>query len=80
MKTKWRLAIFLAENTVQTSFSWKGTRMVISPGVIDMGGLLITPAKVISNGSCDCCGEDLQEVSLEERLWKKQSRRWHRST
>jgi len=43
---KWRLLIFPRRKHRPDAFSRQGdARMVVSPGVIDMGGLLITPVK-----------------------------------
>jgi len=43
---KWRLLIFRAANIVLMRFSRRRmNRVVVSPGAIDMGGLVITPVK-----------------------------------
>ncbi|HJX60390.1 MAG TPA: DUF4922 domain-containing protein, partial [Thermodesulfobacteriota bacterium] len=43
---KWRLMIFPRRKHRPEAFFRKGNaRVVVSPGVIDMGGLLITPVK-----------------------------------
>ncbi|NWG02129.1 MAG: GNAT family N-acetyltransferase [Syntrophaceae bacterium] len=45
-KRKWRLMIFPRQKHRPNAFFREGdARMVVSPGVIDMGGLLITPRK-----------------------------------
>jgi hypothetical protein len=45
-KKKWRLVIFpRRKHRPEVFFKEGNARMVISPGVIDMGGLLITPVK-----------------------------------
>jgi hypothetical protein len=43
---KWRLLVFPRRKHRPDAFSKEGdARIVISPGVIDMGGLLITPVE-----------------------------------
>ena len=59
---KWRLVIFPRRKHRPDVFFKDGdARMVVSPGVIDMGGLLITPVeKRFRTAGCECCGEYLQ--------------------
>jgi hypothetical protein len=66
---KWRLVIFPRRKHRPEAFFRKGdARVVVSPGVIDMGGLLITPVEKDFEG---LGREDVEkiygEVSLEEK-------------
>ena len=69
---KWRLAIFPRRKHRPDAFSKEGdARIVVSPGVIDMGGLLITPVekdfKRLDKGSVEGVYE---EVSLEGKTFE----------
>jgi len=66
---KWRLVIFPRRKHRPEAFFRKGdARVVVSPGVIDMGGLLITPVKKDFEelGRADV-EKIYREVSLEEK-------------
>jgi ribosomal protein S18 acetylase RimI-like enzyme len=66
---KWRLVIFPRRKHRPEAFFRKGdARVVVSPGVIDMGGLLITPVKKDFEelGRADV-EKIYKEVSLEEK-------------
>ena len=70
---KWRLAIFPRRKHRPDAFSKEGdARIVVSPGVIDMGGLLITPVekdfKRLDKASVEGIYE---EVSLEGKTVEK---------
>lgn len=66
---KWRLVIFPRRKHRPEAFFRKGdARVVVSPGVIDMGGLLITPVKKDFDGLGRADVEKIYgEVSLEEK-------------
>jgi hypothetical protein len=66
---KWRLVIFPRRKHRPEAFFRKGDeRVVVSPGVIDMGGLLITPVKKDFEGLGRADVEKIyREVSLEEK-------------
>jgi len=65
----WRLAIFPRRKHRPEVFFREGdARVVVSPGVIDMGGLLITPVEKDFEGLGGAEVENIyREVSLEER-------------
>jgi len=66
---KWRLVIFPRRKHRPEAFFRKGdARVVVSPGIIDMGGLLITPMKKDFEelGRADV-EKIYREVSLEEK-------------
>ncbi len=66
---KWRLMIFPRRKHRPAAFFRKGdARTVVSPGVIDMGGLLITPVEKDFEGLGGAEVEEIyREVSLEEK-------------
>jgi hypothetical protein len=66
---KWRLVIFPRRKHRPEAFFKKGeARVVVSPGVIDMGGLLITPVKKDFEGLGKVDVEKIYgEVSLEAK-------------
>jgi ribosomal protein S18 acetylase RimI-like enzyme len=66
---KWRLLIFPRQKHRPEAFFRKGdARVVVSPGVIDMGGLLITPVEKDFEGLGRADVETIyKEVSLEEK-------------
>jgi ribosomal protein S18 acetylase RimI-like enzyme len=66
---KWRLVIFPRRKHRPEAFFRKGdARVVVSPGVIDMGGLLITPVEKDFEGLGRADVETIyREVSLEEK-------------
>jgi hypothetical protein len=66
---KWRLVIFPRRKHRPEAFFRKGdARVVVSPGVIDMGGLLITPVEKDFEGLGRADVEKIYgEVSLEEK-------------
>jgi len=70
---KWRLVIFPRRKHRPDVFFKNGdARMVISPGVIDMGGLLITPVeKDFERLNATAVEGIYREVSLEEEIVKK---------
>ena len=70
---KWRLVIFLRRKHRPDAFFKEGdARMIISPGVIDMGGLLITPVKSDYDRLDATVVEDIyREVSLEGMIVEK---------
>jgi ribosomal protein S18 acetylase RimI-like enzyme len=65
----WRLVIFPRRKHRPEAFFKEGdARVVVSPGVIDMGGLLITPVEKDFEGLGSADVEDIySEVSLEEK-------------
>jgi ribosomal protein S18 acetylase RimI-like enzyme len=65
---KWRLAVFPRRKHRPEVFFYEGdARVVVSPGVIDMGGLLITPVEKDFEGLGGAEVENIyREVSLEE--------------
>lgn len=65
---KWRLVIFPRRKHRPDSFFKQGnSRLVVSPGVIDMGGVLVTPLKKDFEGLDAAALEAIyREVSLEE--------------
>ena len=67
---KWRLVIFPRRKHRPDAFFRDGdARVVVSPGVIDMGGLLITPVeKDFERLNGTTVGGIYQEVSLEEKI------------
>ncbi len=67
---KWRLVIFPRRKHRPDAFFKEGeARVVVSPGVIDMGGLLITPvAKDFHRLDADAVESIYKEVSLEETI------------
>jgi hypothetical protein len=69
-KTKWRLLIFPRRKHRPEAFFKDGdARMVVSPGVIDMGGLLITPVKKDFERLDATAVESIyEEVSLEGKI------------
>jgi ribosomal protein S18 acetylase RimI-like enzyme len=70
---KWRLVIFPRRKHRPAVFFKKGdARMVVSPGVIDMGGLLITPVKRDYDRLDATVVEGIyKEVSLEGQIVEK---------
>jgi len=66
---RWRLLVFPRRKHRPEAFFRKGNaRVVVSPGVIDMGGLLITPVKKDFEGLGRADVEEIYtEVSLEEK-------------
>jgi hypothetical protein len=70
---KWRLAIFPRQKHRPDVFFKDGdARVVVSPGVIDMGGLLITPVKKDFEGLDATTVEGIyKEVSLEREIVEK---------
>jgi ribosomal protein S18 acetylase RimI-like enzyme len=70
---KWRLVIFLRRKHRPDAFFKDGdARLVVSPGVIDMGGLLITPVeKDFERLNATAVEGIYREVSLEERIVEK---------
>jgi ribosomal protein S18 acetylase RimI-like enzyme len=81
---KWRLVIFPRRKHRPSVFFKEGNaRMVISPGVIDMGGLMITPVEKDFKGLDPAIVEDIYgEVSLEGEIVEKaiEASFWNRST
>jgi ribosomal protein S18 acetylase RimI-like enzyme len=69
-KTKWRLVIFPRRKHRPDAFFRTGdARVVVSPGVIDMGGLLITPVEKDFDQLKAATVEDIYgEVSLEGKI------------
>jgi ribosomal protein S18 acetylase RimI-like enzyme len=70
---KWRLVIFpRRKHRPDVFFKHGNARMVVSPGVIDMGGLIITPMEkdFARLGEADVKGI-YQEVSLERKIVEK---------
>jgi hypothetical protein len=67
---KWRLVIFPRRKHRPDAFFEDGdARMVVSPGVIDMGGLLITPVKKDFEQLDATAVEGIyREVSLEGKI------------
>ena len=67
---KWRLVIFPRRKHRPDVFFKDGdARVVVSPGVIDMGGLLITPVKRDFEGLDATAVENIyREVSLEGKI------------
>ncbi len=72
-ENKWRLVFFLRRKHRPNAFFKEGDeRMVVSPGVIDMGGLLITPVERDFNRLDTLAVESIyREVSLEGEVVKK---------
>ncbi len=70
---KWRLVIFPRRRHRPDAFFSEGdSRVVVSPGVIDMGGLLITPVKKdFERLDADAVESIYKEVSLEGETVKK---------
>jgi hypothetical protein len=70
---KWRLVIFPRRKHRPDVFFRDGdARVVVSPGVIDMGGLLITPVKRDFEGLDATTVESIyREVSLEREIVEK---------
>jgi hypothetical protein len=68
-KSKWRLVIFPRQKHRPDAFFRKGDdRIVVSPGAIDMGGVVITPVEKDFNRLDGALVEDIfREVSLEEK-------------
>lgn len=66
---KWYLAIFPRRRHRPNAFYREGNgRVVVSPGVIDMGGLIITPLEKDFNWLDATAVEEIyREVSLEEK-------------
>jgi ribosomal protein S18 acetylase RimI-like enzyme/diadenosine tetraphosphate (Ap4A) HIT family hydrolase len=68
---KWRLLVFPRRKHRPEAFFREGDRVVISPGVIDMGGLLITPVEKDFKRLDRVEVESIyREVSLDERTVK----------
>ncbi len=67
---KWRLLIFPRRKHRPDAFFKEGdARVVVSPGVIDMGGVLITPSKRDFDRLGTVAVEGIyQEVSLEDKI------------
>jgi len=65
----WQVVIFLrSKHRPDVYFSENDDRVVVSPGLVDMGGLLITPREEDFNAlDADSTRNILQEVSLESR-------------
>jgi ribosomal protein S18 acetylase RimI-like enzyme len=72
-KRKWRLAIFPRRKHRPDVFFKDGdARVVVSPGVIDMGGLIITPMKKDFEGLEGTAVKGIyKEVSLERKIVAK---------
>jgi hypothetical protein len=72
-KRKWRLMIFPRRKHRPDAFCMKGdARVVVSPGVIDMGGLLITPVeKDFKRLDATAVEGIYKEVSLEGEIVEK---------
>jgi hypothetical protein len=70
---KWRLVIFPRRKHRPDVFFREGEdRMVVSPGVIDMGGLLITPVeKDFERLDAAAVESILEEVSLDGETVKR---------
>jgi ribosomal protein S18 acetylase RimI-like enzyme len=70
---KWRLVIFLRRKHRPDAFFREGdARVVVSPGVIDMGGLLITPVEKDFERLDSTAVESIyEEVSLEGKTVEK---------
>jgi len=66
-ESKWRLLIFPRRKHRPDAFSREGdARVVVSPGVIDMGGVLITPVEKDYERLDEAAIEGIyREVSLE---------------
>jgi len=81
---KWRLVIFPRRKHRPDVFFKEGNaRMVVSPGVIDMGGLLITPVKSdFERLDATAVERIYREVSLEGEIVEKafEAMLWNRST
>ena len=69
----WRLVIFLRRKHRPDVFFMEGdARMVVSPGVIDMGGVLITPIQKDFDRLDAAAVESIyEEVSLEGKTVQK---------
>jgi hypothetical protein len=67
---KWRLVIFPRRKHRPEAFFRQGdARIVVSPGVIDMGGLVITPVKIDFERLDAPAVEGIyEEVSLEGKI------------
>jgi hypothetical protein len=67
---KWRLVIFpRRKHRPDVFFRERDARVVVSPGVIDMGGLLITPVeKDFERLDATAVENIYREVSLEEEM------------
>ncbi len=65
----WQVVLFLrSKHRPDVYFSENNDRIMVSPGLVDMGGLLITPReKDFDNLDARSAGKILQEVSLENR-------------
>jgi hypothetical protein len=65
----WQVVLFLrSKHRPDVYFSESDGRIMVSPGLVDMGGLLITPReKDFDNLDARSAGKILQEVSLESR-------------
>lgn len=72
-KTKWHLIVFpRRKHRPDVFFKHGEDRIVISPGVIDMGGLLITPVERDFERLTETMVESIyQEVSLEGKIVKE---------
>ena len=72
-KGKWRLMIFPRRKHRPDAFFRKGdARVVVSPGLIDMGGVLVTPVeKDFGHLNADAVERIYREVSLEAKILKK---------
>ena len=72
-KRKWRLVIFPRQKHRPAVFFKEGkARMVISPGVIDMGGLIITPIEKDFERLTEATVTDIyREVSLGKKIVEK---------
>ncbi len=69
-EAKWRLVIFpRRKHRPDIFFKESDARVVVSPGVIDMGGVLITPSKRdFDRLDAVAVGDIYQEVSLENKI------------
>ncbi len=72
-EAKWRLIIFPRRKHRPDAFFKEGdARVVVSPGVLDMGGVLITPSRRDFGRLNAASVESIyQEVSLEDKIVKK---------
>jgi len=72
-KRKWRLAVFPRRKHRPDVFFKDGdARIVVSPGVIDMGGLIITPMKKDFERLEGAAVKSIyKEVSLERKIVEK---------
>jgi len=73
---KWRLVIFPRRKHRPEAFFKEGAaKVLVSPGVIDMGGVLITPVEKDFEQLDAAAVESIyKEVSLEEKTVKKSHR------